>query len=77
MERDDIKRNQPSEEGRRNDPHVRDETAIQPGVSTISQSGTEDANEDVTLSGMEGQQAKADKDNADPTFDEIANKKED
>lgn len=76
MERDDIKRNQPASEGRRNDPNVRDETAIQPGVNTISRSETDDANQEVTLSGMENQQARTEKDNADPTFDEIGNKKE-
>jgi hypothetical protein len=76
MERDDIRRNEPAEEGKRNDPNVRDETAIQPGVSTISQSKTDDANQKVTRSGMENQQARPEKDNADPAFDEIGNKKD-
>ena len=71
MEQNDVKRNQPAEEGRRNDPNVRDETAIQPGVSTISQSKTDDANNEVTRSGMDNQQARPEKDNADPAFDEI------
>ena len=76
MERDDTKRNQPADEGRRNDPNVRDETAIQPGTNTISSSKTDDANQHVTRSGMENQQASAEQDNADPTFDEIGNKGE-
>lgn len=75
MEQDDIKRNQPAEEGKRKDPNLRDETAIQPGVNTISQSETDDANNRVTLTGMENQQASPEKDNADPAFDEIGNKK--
>lgn len=32
----DPKRNVPSDEGRQNDPHMRDEDARQPGLNTIS-----------------------------------------
>ena len=73
MEQDDLKRNQPADEGRRNDPNVRDETAIQPGVSTISRSKTDDANQDVTRSGMDNQGAGKEDDHADPAFDETGN----
>lgn len=69
-----IERNRPSNEGRRNDPDIRDESAIQPGVSTISPSGTDDANQHVTDSALHGpERIPFDTDDtADPTFDTIS-----
>ncbi len=66
-------RNRPTEEGRRNDPFVRDDSAIQPGVQTNSDSDFDEENQDVTLSSMDDSnltQFDID-DNADATFDEI------
>lgn len=75
MDKDtDISRNRPSEEGRRNDPNIRDESAIQPGVNTNSESKYDDNNQHVTKSAMDDQslrQFDVDK-NADPAFDDIS-----
>ena len=73
-EEKDIKRNRPSEEGRRNDPDIRDESAIQPGTSTISPSSTDATNQHVTKSALDGpERIPFDSDNnADPTFDTIS-----
>ena len=72
----DIKRNRPSGEGRDNDPNIRDESAMQPGISTISESGTDDVNQRVTSSAMDGPELTAfDTDtNADPSFDDVDKK---
>lgn len=72
-----MERNRPSNEGRANDPNMRDESAIQPGVSTISQSSTDDANQRRTSSALDGPElTNFDTDaNADPNFDEVENKK--
>ena len=69
----DMKRNRPADEGRDNDPDLRDESAIQPGTSTISKSSTDDANQNVTRSALDGsEQTGFDTDtNADPAFDDI------
>lgn len=73
-----IERNRPSDEGRRNDPDIRDESAIQPGVQTVSPSSTDDANQNVTRSAMDGPElTDFDTDpNADPTFDEVDKRKD-
>lgn len=41
-------RNRPADEGRNNDTNLRDDSAAQPGVSTVSSSDTDDENEDLT-----------------------------
>jgi hypothetical protein len=73
----DIKRNRPSDDGRRNDPDIRDESAIQPGTPTISPSSTDDANQQVSRSALDGpERIEFDTDdNADPTFDTISSDK--
>ena len=43
----DPGRNRTSEEGLGNDPGLRDESAAQPGISTVSDSDTDYQNEDV------------------------------
>ena len=43
----DITRNRPTEEGRRNDPNLRDEDARQ-GANTMSTSETDNAKENLT-----------------------------
>lgn len=70
---DTIPRNVPSEDGRRNDPDIRDESAIQPGVQTISPSSYDDANQNTTHSALDGPElTQFDTDSkADPTFDEV------
>lgn len=69
----DPKRNKPSSEGRDNDPNARDESAIQPGVSTISKSSTDDANQRITSSAMTGPELTEfdTDDNADAAFDSV------
>lgn len=73
----DSSRNRPSEdrpaeERRLNDPDVRDESAIQPGVSTISRSETDDANEHLTRTASDDFRTESFGRDADPAFDEIA-----
>jgi hypothetical protein len=69
----DITRNRPSREGRDNDPNIRDESALQPGMNTISPSGTDGANNQVTDSALgNAETTEFDTEpNADPTFDEV------
>ena len=69
----DVPRNRPTEEGRRNDPEVRDDSAIQPGVQTISDSSYDDNNQNTTSSSMtDGTISEFDtEDNADPAFDDM------
>lgn len=50
----DPKRNLPSDEGRRNDPHKRDEDARQPGVNTMSSSENDEANQYLTRTASDG-----------------------
>jgi hypothetical protein len=74
MDKDkDIKRNRPSNVGHDNDPNIRDESATQPGTSTISQSGTDDTNNRITSSAMDdAETTEFDMEkNADPTFDQV------
>ena len=67
----DPMRNEPAEKGRKNDPDLRDESAIQPGVQTISKSDYDNANEHLTKtsSGSFGEDKNTD--NADPAFDDV------
>ena len=69
----DLPRNRPTEEGRRNDPDIRDDSAIQPGVQTVSDSSYDDNNQNVTSSSMsDGTISEFDTDdNADATFDDM------
>ncbi len=69
----DILRNEPTEEGRRNDPEKRDDSAIQPGVQTVSDSSYDESNQHVTSSSMsDGTISEFDTDTkADPAFDDM------
>ena len=69
---DDIKRNIPADEGRQNDPQIRDESAQQPGVSTISSSDFDDENERITKTASDNFRTENWGADADPKFDEIA-----
>lgn len=60
-------RNRPSDEGASNDPYIRDESAQQPGVSTMSSSDTDELNQDITDTSSKN----ADFDDADLAFDDI------
>ena len=46
----DPGRNRPADEGTSNDPNLRDESAAQPGISTMSGSDTDYLNEETTQS---------------------------
>ena len=69
----EVPRNHPTEEGRRNDPGMRDDSAIQPGVQTVSDSSYDDNNQNTTASSMtDGTISEFDTDeNADATFDDM------
>ena len=76
-DKDKVERNIPSEEGRKNDPNIRDESALQPGVQTISSSDYDDANQHLTKTASDN----FDPDtsfgkNADKKFDEIGDSEE-
>ncbi len=73
---DDIKRNRPSDEGRNNDTQLRDETATQPGVSTISTSNTDDENNMLTrTAGDSFRTENFEEKGADLTFDQVGDDK--
>jgi hypothetical protein len=65
-------RNRPSKEGRDNDPNVRDYSAVQPGVSTISSSDTDEANKDTTQTASDGFRTAPRDDKADTRFDDVS-----
>jgi len=68
----DPKRNKPADEGRDNDSNLRDESAIQPGVSTISSSDTDDDNQNLTETAKDDFRTEPNKnDNADRAFDDV------
>lgn len=48
MHTTDPRRNTPTEEGTNNDPDLRDESAVQPGTSTISNSEFDEENDQLT-----------------------------
>jgi len=68
----DPRRNKTHDTGRKNDPDLRDESALQPGVSIVSSSSYDDDDQKLTETaaddfGEEKDPAAA----ADPTYDEI------
>ncbi|MFN2457881.1 MAG: hypothetical protein ABR502_06760 [Chitinophagaceae bacterium] len=70
----DNERNGPADKGTKNDPQVRDQSAIQPGVQTITRGANDDANEQLTKTAADSFETDPDfgKD-ADPAFDEVNN----
>ena len=69
---DQLERNRPAEEGRRNDPNVRDESAIQPGVQTASSGPNDEANNRLTETASDSFDPNSEfGKNADPAFDEV------
>ncbi|RYZ22203.1 MAG: hypothetical protein EOO16_10085 [Chitinophagaceae bacterium] len=68
-EREDIERAHPTDEGRRNDPNIRDESAPQPGVNTISSSVYDEDNQRTTKTAGDGFKTPFGED-ADKAFDD-------
>ncbi|MDB5251132.1 MAG: hypothetical protein JWP27_301 [Flaviaesturariibacter sp.] len=67
---EELVRNTPADLGRGDDPHVRDESAQQPGANTISSSDTDAANQHPTKTAGDGFKTPFGED-ADPAFDDI------
>lgn len=71
MNTNDPHRNEPTEKGRKNDPDLRDESAAQPGISTVSNSDYDDDNQQLTETAKDDFRTGSRKDqNADKTYDE-------
>jgi hypothetical protein len=66
----DPKRNKPSDKGRDHDPETRDDSAVQPGIQTVSKSDYDKANQQLTDTALGNLSVKKDK-NADKRFDEV------
>ena len=72
MNTTDPRRNRQTEKGRNNDPNLRDESAIQPGISTVSNSNYDDQNEELTKTAADDFREDDDFDpRADRSFDEM------
>jgi hypothetical protein len=68
----DPQRNKPNDTDRKNDPELRDESAFQPGVSTVSSSSYDDDNEKLTDTAADDFREEKDSGAAaDPTYDQI------
>lgn len=67
----EFTRNKPADEGRNNDPHSREESGQQPGVSTYSSSETDGENQKITKTTGDGFREEAFGEDADATFDEV------
>jgi len=68
----EIKHNRPSVAGRGNDPDLRDDSALQPGVSTISSSDTDEVNDSLTETASDDFAEDKFGEGADEAFDEVA-----
>ena len=68
-ENDKIPRDRPADEGRRNDPDLRDESGAQPGVGTMSSGPYDQANEHSSKSAADGYKTPFGND-ADKTYDD-------
>lgn len=68
----DPKRNRPADEGHhQKDPNIRDESAAQPGVSTLSSSDNDDINQHLTRTASDDFREDGEGDEkADKRFDE-------
>jgi hypothetical protein len=72
MNTTDTRRNKPTEQGRDNDSTLRDESAIQPGVNTISDSDNDRENENLTQTAKEDfREDEHVEPKPDPSFDEV------
>lgn len=71
MNTKDPRRNQPTEKGSNNDPDLRDESAAQPGTSTVSNSDYDEDNEELTRTAADDFRKEDDTDpKADRSFDQ-------
>jgi hypothetical protein len=67
----DPRRTRPADEGKDNDPNIRDESALQPGVNTISSSENDDVNQHLTRTASDDFREDSEGDEkADKRFDE-------
>jgi cell division protein FtsX len=73
----DLNRNRPAEDGRKNDPDLRDESAAQPGVQTMSSSNTDEANQDLTETARDSFRENNRDKNADPDLYGVDYKEDD
>jgi hypothetical protein len=65
-------RNRPADVGTRNDPDLKDQSAAQPGVNTMSSSEYDDDNQNLTKTAAENFTPNSDIDEkADPDLDDI------
>lgn len=65
------KRNRPADKGKQNDPDIRDESAVQPGASTLSTSKNDAANQSLTRTASDSfREDEEGDDKADKRFDE-------
>jgi hypothetical protein len=75
MDKQETGRNRPTEKGEDRDPNLRDDSAVQPGISTTSSSDTDDDNENVTKTAADGFRTEDDDDpHADQAFDDMDEK---
>ena len=64
-------RNRPAEKGENNDPNLRDEDAIQPGLNTISSTKNDDVNQHLTKTASDDfREDNTGDEKADKTFDD-------
>ena len=68
----DPKRNKAAEDGNNDDPQLRDDSMIQPGVNTVSSGKNDDADEQLTQTSADDYKTD-DQDEAKPdrTFDQV------
>ena len=71
MKDEEITRNTPADEGRNNDPNVRDQSAQQPGTNTMSGSDTDSLNQKLTKTASDSFRDAKDDERADKPFDEV------
>lgn len=72
MNRKETDRNRPTGNSSNNDPNLRDESAAQPGINTVSRGKYDEANEGLTKTAADDFREKDDFDpKADRSFDEI------
>lgn len=67
----DPKRNEPAEKGKKKDPDVRDDSAIEPGVQTVSKSDYDEANQKLTKTASDNFDEDLDNNGADAAFDDM------
>lgn len=70
-EKNKIRRNSSSDTGKNNDPHLRDDSALQPGISTVSSSETDEADNSSTKTASDDFAEDEFGESADKTFDEV------